>query len=299
MGHAPATPMMPTLNYTDAYIPRLVAEDIQKNGHKRVGFVALATIPASMYKCLTETLPNVEFVDATDVVDGIKAIKSPYELSCLKKAVKIHDQIYSAMPCLFRPGRYEYEITSDIRKLAGDLGAECTVNVSIGTDAVMPVKQTLPLQYRRVERGDLMFCLVEVNAEGGCYGELLRVVSLGPPPEAFVKASETAVAATAMLEGLLRPGTPARDLLAANNAFMQERGYFAEGRLFGHGQGYDMVERPAFVAAETMALARDMFVTMHPGAANPQALGLSCNSYIITDDGFDKLTKTPDGILVV
>lgn len=298
-GTYPATPMMPTLFYTDDYVPKLLADEIKKRNYKRVGIVAMATIPANVYKYLDTQLSGVELCDATDMVDRIKAIKSPEELHNLREAVKIHDKIIAAMPVICRPGKYEYEITSDIRKMAGDLGAECSTNVSLGSDASFPYKTMVPWQSKRLEYGDKIFCLIEVNGPGGGYAEILRIFSMGEPSKEFIHAAKTAAQCQSMLEGLLKPGTRCSDLFEANNEFLVSRGYFPETRLFGHGQGYDMVERPAFVAAETMSLKENMFVAMHPGAVNEKAIGITCDNYIITDSGCEKLNTTPDDLIII
>ena len=75
-------------------------------------------------------------------------------------------------------------------------------------------------------------------------------------------------------------------------------GYLPEGRLFGHGQGYDMVERPAFVPAETMALAENMYVACHPGAVDGKVVGLACSNFLITKDGCERVTTTPNGLIL-
>ena len=295
---APATPMMPTLWYTDEYVPEIIKIQIQKGGYKRVGIVAMATMPASTYGFLIKNLPEVEFTDATDMVDRIKAIKSEEELNRLRYTVKIHDLICAAIPGFFRPGRAEHELTADIRKLASDLGAECIVNIGLGTSPTIPPKLMVPMQNRIIQDNDLLFCLVEVSGPGGLYSEISRVWSLGEPSKEMMRASEAAVNAARLVEEHLKPGVAAGELLKINNDYLVGQGYAPEERLFGHGQGYDMVERPAFVEAETMSLEPGMFVTVHPGAGNASAMCVTCNSYIITETGFEKLTKTPDGIII-
>ena len=295
---APATPMMPTLWYTDHYVPDLMIESIKRHGCKKVGFVALATIPANMYKYLTEELSGVEFVDATELVDYIKAIKSPEEIKLIRASAAIHDKVYAAMPAIFRPDRYEYEITNDIRSLGAQLGAECIVNVSIGTDPNTPVKGVVPWQYRRTQMGDKMFCLIELNGPGGYYSEALRTLVLGEPPKEYVEAADTAAKCLDLIASMMKPGTKCPDLFKANNEYLVAHGYLPEGRLFGHGQGYDMVERPAFVPAETMPLAENMYVACHPGAVDGKVVGLSCSNFLITKDGCERVTTTPNGLII-
>lgn len=265
--------MMPTLCYTDRYVPDLMIESIKRRNYRKVGFVALATIPASMYKYLTEELGGVEFVDATELVDYIKAIKSPEEIERIRWSAAVHDKVYAAMPAIFRPDRYEYEITNDIRALGGELGAECIINVSIGTDPNTPVKGVVPWQYRRTKMGDKMFCLIELNGPGGYYSEALRTLVLGEPPKEYVQAADTAAKCLDLIASMMKPGAKCPDLFRANNEYLVAHGYLPEGRLFGHGQGYDMVERPAFVPAETMALAENMYVACHPRRGGRQGGG--------------------------
>ena len=298
VGEAPATPMMPTLCYTDRYVPDLMIESIKRRNYRKVGFVALATIPASMYKYLTEELGGVEFVDATELVDYIKAIKSPEEIERIRWSAAVHDKVYAAMPAIFRPDRYEYEITNDIRALGGELGAECIINVSIGTDPNTPVKGVVPWQYRRTKMGDKMFCLIELNGPGDYYSEALRTLVLGEPPKEYVQAADTAAKCLDLIASMMKPGAKCPDLFRANNEYLVAHGYLPEGRLFGHGQGYDMVERPAFVPAETMALAENMYVACHPGAVDGKVVGLACSNFLITKDGCERVTTTPNGLII-
>ena len=298
VGEAPATPMMPTLWYTDRYVPDLMIESIKRRNYKKVGFVAMATIPASMYKYLTEELSGVEFVDATELVDYIKAIKSPEEIQRIRLSAAVHDKVYAAMPAIFRPDRYEYEITNDIRALGAELGAECIINVSIGTDPNFPVKGVVPWQYRRTRMGDKMFCLIELNGPGGYYSEALRILSLGEPPKEYLEAAETAAKCLDLIASMMKPGAKCPDLFKANNDYLVAHGYLPEGRLFGHGQGYDMVERPAFVPAETMELAENMYVACHPGAVNSKVIGQACSNFLITKDGCERVTTTPNGMII-
>ena len=43
---------------------------------------------------------------------------------------------------------------------------------------------------------------------------------------------------------MLKPGASCKDIWDGHNAFMRDNGRPAEQRLYCHGQGYDMVERP-------------------------------------------------------
>jgi Xaa-Pro aminopeptidase len=99
---------------------------------------------------------------------------------------------------------------------------------------------------------------------------------------------------------MVKPGVDPLDLLAANNEFMRERGYPEETRVYAHGQGYDLLERPSFQPGETMKLAEGMNIAVHPGVMSPKAAGQICDNYLVTKIGVSEcLHKTPKEIFVV
>ena len=83
----------------------------------------------------------------------------------------------------------------------------------------------------------------------------------------------------------MRPGALCRDIAAAHDDAMRRRGLPPELRLYSHGQGYDMVERPLIRRDETMALAAGMNLAVHPGYETPSVFAVICDNYLIGADG--------------
>jgi Xaa-Pro aminopeptidase len=84
---------------------------------------------------------------------------------------------------------------------------------------------------------------------------------------------------------LMKPGASCRAIADAHDAFMRKRGLPAELRLYCHGQGYDLVERPLVRADETMAIEKDMNFAVHPGYATNSIFAVICDNYLIGDQG--------------
>jgi len=63
------------------------------------------------------------------------------------------------------------------------------------------------------------------------------------------------------------------------------RGLPAETRLYAHGQGVEMVERPLIRHDEPMPLAADMCLAVHPGYDDGEVFAVICDNYLVTDDG--------------
>ena len=66
---------------------------------------------------------------------------------------------------------------------------------------------------------------------------------------------------------------------------MKSRGAPPELRLFGHSQGYDLVERPLLRDDETMPLAANMNMAVHPGFFKPTNFAFICDNFLIKADG--------------
>jgi Xaa-Pro aminopeptidase len=99
---------------------------------------------------------------------------------------------------------------------------------------------------------------------------------------------------------LLKPGANPKDISDANNEFLQKMGYFPEERLYAHGQGYDLVERPLIRHDEPMRIQAGMNFTIHPGATHSAVWATACDNYLVTETGVSPcLHQTPKEIIVV
>jgi Xaa-Pro aminopeptidase len=73
-----------------------------------------------------------------------------------------------------------------------------------------------------------------------------------------------------------------------------------EERLCSHGQGYDLVERPAIMPGEKMTLKANMFMAIHPEMIrSKEGYVFNCDNFLITRSGATRLNRTPREIFVV
>ncbi len=155
-------------------------------------------------------------------------------------------------------------------------------------------------QNRVIKDGDQFNILIEVNGPGGFYTEISRMFSLGRPSQQLQDAFGTAVEAQKLSVSMLKPGASTKKIIEANNAFLQKHGYAPERRLYAHGQGYDLVERPLIREDEPMKIKAGMNITVHPGAGNASILGAICDNYIVNETGEATwIHTTPKEIIVL
>ena len=106
--------------------------------------------------------------------------------------------------------------------------------------------------------------MIEVNGPGGIYGEMGRCLFLGDVPAELADANALLEETRDRTIKLLKPGADPKEIWDANNAFLVSKGQMPESRVFCHGQGYSLVERPAVRNDETMKLKANMNITVHP-----------------------------------
>ncbi|MEY8338852.1 M24 family metallopeptidase [Lachnospiraceae bacterium 62-35] len=298
-------PFAPTLNYTSRLESGLIEDYIRKRNPKRIGYIGSAMITADLMKTLLDAFPQVEFVDITDDFDLIKALKSDEEMDFIRETARIHDEVWAALPAIVKPGMMEYQIRAEVIQLLMNLGSEEHL-VFMGTAEQGKSCGMSTFQYanRRMKEGDYGTLLMEVSGPGGYYCESARNFSFGEPCKVLQDAWDVAVEGQQLTADMLTPGRDSTEIVAKYNKFVAERGYSQEGRLFGHSQGYDLIERPAFMAYnengnETMKVRAGMNCSLHPYLIDDNQTVYINDNYYVTEHGAEKIHKTPPVIILL
>jgi Xaa-Pro aminopeptidase len=296
-----STSALPSLHFADNFEPQKVVEELAPYKKCRIGWVGMAHIPASLYKYATEHLTAAEFTDATELVDVIKVIKSDEEISLIKKTCEQQDIAFEYALTRIQPGRRDYEVYADVFHKCLDLGST-QANIMIGSAPHDKAAKHLPKIYgnRRIQQGDQVAVLIEANGPAGLYGEFFRTVCLGKIPPALEEQFEQVKQAQQNIVNMLKPGIEPDDIFDAHNDFLKKIGYTPETRLLGHGQGYDMVERPSMGHGEPMKLQARMNIAVHPTVGSDKAYAQLCDNYIIKETGeAEWLSRIPKKVFVI
>jgi Xaa-Pro aminopeptidase len=266
-----------------------------------IGLVGPSFIPMNFYQYLVDHVWGGKFVDMTDEIDRIKAVKSEEELGWIRKAAALQDTGIQHVKKTLKSGMRDFEVYAEAHYCMTRLGSERGL-ILVGSG---PRGEPAPFQFRHfqnrtIREGDQVSVLIEVNGPGGFYTEISRIFSLGKPSQELVDAFGYAKEAQKYTLSLLRPGADPKEILESNNGFLQKKGYKPELRLYAHGQGYDLVERPFFLADETLKIQPGMNLTIHPAACNDRVWAGICDNYLMTDSGPGEcLHQTPQEIIVV
>jgi Xaa-Pro aminopeptidase len=256
----------------------------------RVGVVGLADVtPAAHIEWIRTACPEATFVDATDLFDDVRSIKSDEELAHLAETSAILRQVFRSLEPQIRPGVMHREVMAEAHRLARQFG--CVDGIA--QMAARPFAALMFSSSKVLERGDVIAVDLEWGGPSGYWVELRRTYSLGPQPEDTRRYWDSRVESFAACVAAIKAGNSSEDILAARDRVYQSYGQDAQGLVAytAHGIGVDSLE-PPWVPGKERVLRDGMVINLHPGIrfADP-AEAARLASIVIADN----VRVTPEG----
>jgi Xaa-Pro aminopeptidase len=243
-------------------------------------------------------LGNATYVDATELVDQIMVIKSDEEIAAIRATAHLQDRAMAAAFAAIKPGMRDIEVTAVAEEVTRIAGAEYGLLMGASSPVGEPVMiQPRHLQNRVIREGDQFVLLVETTGPGGFFCEIGRTCVLGKATQSMLDEFAFAMEAQTFTVDMLRPGASCADVWNGYNDFMAKNGRPKENRLYCHGQGYHLVERPLVRFDETMRLAARMNIATHPMYHSKDTYTWLCDNFLIGDNGTERLHAFPQKIV--
>ena len=286
VGELVHTPSFLSIDYTHRYDAELALAALRRRGLSTVGWVGKGAIPHAFVACIEEGLGSTTFVDATGFVDAIKAIKSAEEIDLIGRCARMQDAVFASVLKFIRPGISDIDVSAFAQQEGQRLGSE--QGIFLGGSSPVGIRSPFVPRYmqgRVLQQGDHRSILIENNGPGGFYTEIARTIVLGKASNELKDGFEAVREAQDFSLSLIKPGVLCRDIHHAHNEYMRKRGLPPELRLYAHGQGYDMVERPLIRSDETMTIEAGMNLAVHPGYETDSIFAVICDNYIVGPQG--------------
>ena len=299
VGRRAFTTSVSSVAYTGAYDAEVAAREIARAGFKRVGLVCSASMSHGFVAALQSAAADVEWVDATEMIERHKAAKSAEEIELIRGSAAMQDQVFAKVCANIRPGMREHEVMAYAQYLGQLMGSESGIFLgSTAPEGRAAMFRPRSHWGREIRKGDTFTLLIENNGPGGYYAELSRTLVLGRASSELVETHQQVLEARQNTVRQLLPGADCSVIFAAHNDYMRQRGLPEERRLYGHSQGYDLAERPLLRQDETMPLARNMLMAVHPTIANARVFVTITDNYLVRGEGGpERLHKTPEKIV--
>lgn len=260
----------------------------------RVGLSGLDGLPASVYVKLLELCPGVRFEDVTDVVTGLRLVKSPAEIELMREAARISDLGMRAGIDQIREGATEAAAAAAAEHAIRVTGADLSFVTVMGAGPRTAQSTFFPTA-RAMERGEL--AVLDCGARvAGYHGDMCRTVTLGPPSGRQRTMLGAVRAAVDAAVAAVRPGTLVGDVTGAAEATVVEAGLgeYWWGYYMPHGAGVGQHEPPHGRADAEMTLVPGMVLCIEPGVAVPGIGAVILEQMVhVTTDGAEVLNHLP------
>ncbi len=262
----------------------------------RVG-IEYHRLPAAAYERLKRELPEVEFVDGTDVLLGTREVKTPEEIARLKKAGDAIEKGIAAAYAQARPGMTERDLDRIIRRTVMEEG--CTTNyVQVGTGTRGAFGPVYPSE-TPIQKGDV----IRIDASA-CYNyyvsDICRMAVVGEPTAEMRRIYAAVSEAELVAIDMVRPGLKVAEMFEAAVKVPPTRGIPEYRRHhIGHGLGLSSHERPFLAPWNQAELQEGMVLCVETpyylwgvGGFAPE------DQLTVTKDGYELMT-TPQRELIV
>ena len=294
-----SSPSFTPVGYTRTYDAELAAKALAPFARGRIGLVGTSQLPYAFVEFLKQgALASASFVEASDLVDEIRALKSEEEIAGFRKSCAMQDAMMTEAFAKIRPGMRDQEVVAIARLVAASWGSEQGWYMAASAPVGVSAPMLPPHQQNRVIREGDQFCiLLENSGPGGFYTELGRTCVLGKANQEMNDEFAFVLEARRFALSLLKDGASCEAISAEYNAFMRKHGKPEEKRVFCHSQGYDMVERPLVRHDETMRIQRNMVLACHPTYVTERTYSWICDNVLIGGNGPERMHAFPERIV--
>ena len=218
-------------------------------------------MPLGDYARVQAALGGRQFVDATDVVQRTREVKSEAEIDRIRDACAVADRAFTRVPEIAGAGVPLDQVFRDFQRLLLQEGADWVPYLAGGAgqggygDVISPADAT-PLK-----NGDIL--MLDTGAvKAGYFCDFDRNWAIGHADDAAKQAYETLYAATDAGLAAAKPGATASDVYHAMATVLG--GETDAGRI-GHGLGLNLTEWPSLIATDHTELRAGMVLTLEPG----------------------------------
>jgi Xaa-Pro aminopeptidase len=267
----------------------LLREVVQAMGLSQARIaVELRAVPAADAPALAAALPDAVLSDGSNLLDRLRAVKSPREIALLREAGAITEAALAALLPAMRPGVTRAELgrafLADVAARRASAPLTAWEYVGFGPS---PWSTRDPLQPGDVLKADVGAVV------GGYTADLARTFTLGPAPRHARELHAALLGGFRAGRPMFRPGARLADIHRTVMRAVRDAGFpsYARGH-FGHGLGASIwSEEWPYTAADSEAVLEPGMVMAFEAPWYVDGIGgvIIEDMLLITDDGAETL----------
>jgi Xaa-Pro dipeptidase len=274
-------------------------------------------LPVARFDDLKSIAPSAEFKDASSSIFHSRVIKDPDEIANARIAAALADKGMDSAIETLAAGGSERDVTVEAMYAMNKKWIASYPDVEVGAFGSLEggVQNALwcwclsgkrilincdAPSNRKPEPGEITLIYIWAAANG-IYVENERSVAIGQLAPEQQKAFDCVLRARAEAQPLIKPGEPIAEVFRAIKASYERSGFgkYIPGRI-GHGMGLGAHEEPSLDGKTELLFEPGMMFTFEPNLRIQEWGGLQhSDTLLITETGYESLTKTPNGFLQV
>lgn len=236
---------------------------------------------------------------ADDEIRALRAVKSEYELECVRSAQAVTDAVFEAILSYIVPGTSERELKAFIDARMAEKGASPAFDtiVAFGADTSRPHAHAGD---NRLKDRDVVTVDFGAKKEGYC-SDMTRSFVYGGACEEYVNLYEAVLEAQNAALAKLKAGMSGAECHAVVKEILDARGY---GEYFthslGHSLGVEIHETPALSPRNPLPIPSGALTSVEPGAYIPGKFGVRIEDIVVFEkDRVYNLTKSPKNLIIL
>ena len=297
----------------------------------RIG-LEMDVLPARYYLALRREHAEADFLDVSELVRKVRMIKSEYEISQIRKACEILNQVMLEAQRSIRPGMTELEVDALLVALARRLGHQgllrmrgynqemFSAHVFCGKTATLSPTMNVPLgglgTTPAIAQGASFNVITEnepliIDFGVGINGyvtDMTRTFVIGKLSQKLQEAYSVAKEIKDFVEQWVTPGRSWSRLYREIIELVRQKGYqdYFMGykghqvAFVGHGIGLEIDEYPVIAPGFHEEFKENMVFALEPKLVFPDvgAVGVE-DDYVVTKAGMERLTTYNDQVLTI
>jgi Xaa-Pro aminopeptidase len=256
--------------------------------------VEMPFLPGDALLTLKRGLPNATFVDATPVLDELRAVKTPAEVARLRT---LYDRVAEAIQAAFaagRPGMTTAEIARHVEREMAQRNVAFLFAFTCAGPGTLRVPSSA-----RWESGRILH--IDAGGEEGDYlADICRMGCLGEPSPLARDLHAACLDVQGRVRQVVRAGLASGELLREGEQAVREHRLARFGRFVAHGIGMVSHEQPDLSAPGSRPLEAGMILSIETDFIHPEVGHVKIEDAVaVTESGCDGLGDLGRGWQVI
>jgi Xaa-Pro aminopeptidase len=251
----------------------------------RVGVAGTDIMPLYYVIALRKAFPRLRLVPADDLMEGLRLVKTPFEIGIMQEAAAICDRGLAAAAAAAAVGATEVEVANAAYLACMQAGADRVDRARVRAGPETVARGRWPLATARpIRRGDLVYLDLVGWYKNYVFDEA-RTWAIPAPDRGQRALLEEGVHITDRMRKTARPGISVGAWVRDTARYFRRRRFGRALSIVGHGVGLEVVENPWFEPDVATPLAPGMVLCLESGFVVPGRALVRVEKEIVIEDG--------------